>query len=37
MEESLIKEMWTLIHNASIKRQTEIVNRNLNERDIFDA
>lgn len=37
MEESLIKEMWTLIHNASIKRQTEIVNRNLNERDIFDV
>jgi len=37
LDQSLIKEMWTLIHNASIKRQTEIVNKNLSERDTFDA
>ncbi len=37
IDAALVKDMWTLIHNASIKRQTEIVNKNLSERDTFDA
>lgn len=35
IDEGLIQAIWTAIHNASIKRQTEIVNREKHEHDIF--
>jgi chorismate mutase len=35
MDAALVQGIWKAIHNASIKRQTEIVNTRLKERDIF--
>jgi len=35
IDPALVQSIWKAIHNASIKRQSEIVNKQLRERDIF--